>query len=115
MEPPDSVSRCFTVSAVPKIPHVFPKVVTVDFGATCRGKDGKLRKGKIVTIYTGAMLISGNTASVSFVDYYVDSFKIEGTDRIENTSASNTRAWTVKLLMGKLPILKMGNGINGTQ
>ena len=99
---PDTVSRCFTVSAVPKIAHQFPKVVSVDFGAGCQGKDGKIRKGKIVTVYTGPMFISGSTASVSFVDYYVDSFKIEGTERIENTSSSNTRGWTVKIVNGKI-------------
>lgn len=48
---PDSISsRCFTVSVIPHIAHQFPKTVTIDFGTTgCIGKDGKTRKGKIVS------------------------------------------------------------------
>ncbi|KAA9041756.1 hypothetical protein FW778_06990 [Ginsengibacter hankyongi] len=52
---PDSASsRCFTVNVVPHIAHQFPKTVTIDFGtAGCLGKDGKLRKGKIVDYLYG--------------------------------------------------------------
>ena len=100
---PDSASaRCFTVSVVPHILHQFPKTVTIDFGAGCLGKDGKLRKGKIVTIYTGPMFIPGSKSSTTFVDYSVDSFAIEGTHTVENTSSSNKAQWTVKVIDGKI-------------
>jgi len=101
---PDSVhSRCFTVTVVPHIAHQFPKTVTIDFGTTgCIGRDGKLRKGTIVTIYTGPMFIPGSTTSTTFVDYSVDSFKIEGTHTVANTSLSNKKQWTVKVIDGKI-------------
>ena len=114
---PDSASsRCFTVTVVPHIAHQFPKTVTIDFGIGCLGKDGKLRKGKIVTIYTGPMSIPGSTTSTTFVDYSVDSFKIEGTHTVENTSLSNKKQWTVKVIDGKITnassgIWKMWNSI----
>ncbi len=94
--------RCFTVEVVPNIPHVFPKTVTVDFGEGCVGRDGKLRKGKIVSIYTGPMFISGSKTATTFVDYSVDSFSIEGTHTVENTSTSNKMGWTVKVIDGKI-------------
>jgi hypothetical protein len=106
---PDSSSRCFTVSVVPHTPHVFPKTVIIDFGTGCLGRDGKLRKGKIVSIYTGPMFIPGNKTSTTFVDYSVDSFKIEGTHTVENTSTSNKKEWTVKVIDGKITNTNSGN------
>ncbi len=99
---PNTPSRCFTVTVVPNTPHVFPKTVTVDFGTGCLGRDGKLRKGKIVTTYTGPMMTPGSKATTTFVDYNVDSFKVEGTHSVENTSTSNNRSFTVKVVDGKI-------------
>ncbi len=99
---PDSASRCFTVTVVPAIPHVFPKTVTVDFGSGCLGRDGKYRKGKIVSIYTAPMRIPGSKVSTTLVDYYVDSFKVEGTHITENTSTSNMQGWKVTVLDAKI-------------
>jgi len=106
---PDSTSRCFTVTVTPKTLHVFPKVITIDFGTGCLGKDGKLRKGKIISTYTGPMFIPGNTTTTTFEDYNVDSFKIEGTHMVENTSTSNKKSWTVKVVNGKITNTITGN------
>lgn len=106
---PDPSPRCFTVSVIPNIPHVFPKTITIDFGSGCIGRDGKLRKGKIVSIYTGPMFIPGSKTSTTFVDYSVDSFKIEGTHTVENTSSFNKKEWTVKVIDGKITNTNNGN------
>ena len=98
----DSVGRCFTITVVPKTLHVFPKVVTIDFGTGCLGKDGKLRKGRIMTTYTGPMFVPGNSATSTFADYQVDSLRIGGTNSVENTSTSNKLAWNVKVVDGKI-------------
>ena len=95
-------ARCFTITVVPNIPHVFPKTVTIDFGTGCLGRDGKFRKGKIVSIYTNPMFVPGAKVSTTFVGYYVDSFKIEGTHITENTSTSNMQGWKVKVINGKI-------------
>jgi hypothetical protein len=87
---------------VPNIPHVFPKTVTIDFGTGCLGRDGKYRKGKIVSIYTNPMVVPGAKVSTTFVGYYVDSFKIEGTHITENTSTSNMQGWKNKVINGKI-------------
>ncbi len=97
-----NTARCFTITVAPNIPHVFPKTVTVDFGAGCLGRDGKYRKGKIVSIYTNPMVLPGAKVSTTFVGYYVDSFNIEGTHITENTSTSNMQGWKVKVIDGKI-------------
>jgi hypothetical protein len=94
--------RCYTVTVVPNIPGVFPKTVTIDFGNGCLGRDGKYRKGKIVSIYTNRMLVPGAKISTTFLNYYVDSFKIEGTHITENTSTSNMQGWKVSVLDAKI-------------
>lgn len=99
---PDTLSRCFTISVVPNIPGVFPKTVTIDFGTGCLGRDGKYRSGKIVSIYTNRMVVPGAKVSTTFLNYHVDSFKIEGTHITENTSTSNLQGWKVTVLNGKI-------------
>lgn len=94
--------RCFTVTVVPNIPHVFPKTVTIDFGSGCLGRDGKFRKGKIVSIYTNPMVVPGAKVSTTFVGYFVDSFHIEGTHISENTSTSNMQGWKNVVIDGKI-------------
>lgn len=98
----DSANRCFTITVVPNIPHVFPKTVTIDFGAGYLCRDGKYRKGKIVTIYTGPMVVSSSKVSTTFVGYHVDNFAIEGTHITENTSTSNMQGWKVSVINGKI-------------
>ena len=99
---PTNNIRCFTITVVPNIPHVFPKTVTIDFGTGCLGRDGKYRKGKIVSIYTNPMVVPGAKVSTTFVDYFVDSFHIEGTHITENTSTSNMQGWKVVVIDGKI-------------
>ncbi len=98
----DSTARCFTVTVEPSTLHVFPKTVTIDFGSGCLGKDGKMRKGKIITTYTGPMFQSGSKATTTFDNYNVDSFHIEGTHEVENTSTANVLSWSVKITGGKI-------------
>lgn len=97
-----STQRCFTVTVVPNIPGVFPKTVTIDFGNGCTGRDGKVRKGKIVSIFTNRMLVPGAKVSTTFVGYHVDSFHIEGTHITENTSTSNMQGLKLKVIEGKI-------------
>lgn len=99
---PTNNTRCFTITVVPNIPHVFPKTVTIDFGTGCLGRDGKYRKGKIVSIYTNPMVVPGAKVSTTFVDYFVDSFHIEGTHITENTSTSNMQGWKITVINGKI-------------
>ncbi len=94
--------RCFTVTITPTTQGVFPKTVTLDFGNGCPGRDGRIRKGKIITTYTGRMVMPGSKATTTFDNHFVDSVKVEGTHSIQNVSTSNNRSFNVKVENGKL-------------
>jgi hypothetical protein len=104
-----TTTRCYTVTVVPQQPGVFPKTVTIDFGNGCLGRDGKYRKGKIVSIYTKRLLVPGAIVSTTFVGYHVDSFKIEGTHITKNTSTSNMQGLKVTVIDGKITNTNNGN------
>lgn len=94
--------RCFTITVVPQQPGVFPKTVTINFGTGCVGRDGKLRKGKIITVYTGPMRAPGSKATTTFDGYKVDSMAVAGVHEVINVSTSNNKIFTTKVIEGKL-------------
>ncbi len=98
----DSTSHCFTVTITPETPEVFPKTVIIDFGDGCLGSDGRTRKGKIITVFSGRMITPGSTATTTFQDYYVNNILVEGTHIIQNNSISNNAIFTVTVHDGKL-------------
>ncbi len=98
----DSLPHCFTVTIIPLDPLVFPKTVTIDFGTGCTGTDGHTRRGKIITVYTGPMIIPGSRATTTFDGFYTDSIKVEGTHIVQNNSTGNHFIFSVKVENGKL-------------
>lgn len=101
----DRVSPCYTVTVTRlNPPDLFPVKVVIDFGPTpCRGLDGHYRRGKIITVYTGRLLNPGALATTTFDGFYVDTIKVEGTHKIQNTSPSNLiRQFTVDVINAKL-------------
>lgn len=97
-----SGQRCFTVTVTPQQSNSFPRTIVIDFGAGCLGRDGRLRKGKISTVYTGRMVMPGSKATTTFDNHFVDSIKVEGTHSVENVSTSNQRSFNLKVVNGKL-------------
>lgn len=96
-------ARCFTVTVTRLNPPAnFPVKIVVDFGNGCIGRDGKTRKGKIITEYTNRLVIPGAKASTTFDGYYVDSFKVEGTHIIENKSTQNSLVFRNQVIGGKI-------------
>lgn len=100
-DPPNG-NRCFTITVSPRDPGVFPKTVTINYGTGCLGRDGKLRKGKIITVYTKPLIVPGAQATTEFDGYYIDSVKVEGRHIIKNNSTSAVLIFTRLVLNGKL-------------
>lgn len=98
----DSAGRCVIVTIVPRDLLVFPKTVTFDYGTGCKGRDGKIRKGKIITTYSGPMVKPGSTATTRFEGFSVDSIKVSGTHITKNNSTSAVLIFTRKVENGKL-------------
>lgn len=69
-----------------------PKVMTIDFGTSCTGKDGKIRSGKII-VTTESFTRFSSVRNKSFENYYVDEKKIEGSivKTILKDTANNIR------------------------
>lgn len=86
----------------------FPVRITMDFGTTgCVGRDGRTRRGKIITLYTNRLVVPGAIATTTFDGYYVDSTKVEGTHKVTNSGTGqigNPPAfqYTVNVVDGKL-------------
>lgn len=56
---------------------VSPQVMTIDFGTSCSGKDGKIRSGKIIVTSTSFNTFP-SIRSKSFENFLVEGKKIEG-------------------------------------
>jgi hypothetical protein len=94
--------RCATVTIVPRDRNAWPKTVTIDYGNGCIMRDGKLRKGKIITVYSGPMFEPGSIATTTFQNHWVDSVQVEGTHVAKNNSTSAARIFTRSVKDGKL-------------
>lgn len=94
----DSIPDCVNITATPLTEGSrFPLQVVIDFGEGCTGLDGRVRKGKIITVYSNRAYMPGSTISTSFEGYFVNSLKIEGTHVITNTSSANGFSFTVAI------------------
>ena len=63
----------------------FPRVITIDFGTgDCTTQDSVIRSGKIIVTTTAFFLEKGAERIVSFENYTVNDFQIEGTHTITN-------------------------------
>ncbi|WP_133055307.1 hypothetical protein [Niastella koreensis] len=94
---------CYTV-AVKQLSSAtrFPLQITVDFGSGCTAKDGRTRAGKITVVYTGSLVISGNSATTVFDNYYLDNIKVEGTHKLSNTGTLTQKSYTTQVINAKL-------------
>jgi hypothetical protein len=85
-------------------PSVWPKVITIDYGAGCTGYYGSTRKGKILITVSARRNVVNSTRTVTFNNYYFNGIKVEGSHETKNLGANaNQRIeFSVKLTNGKL-------------
>lgn len=92
----DSAPPCVSITITrSNPPEVFPLRIVMDFRSGCTARDGHTRSGKIITEYTGRLIVPGKSATTVFDNFKIDSTLVEGTHKITNTSTSNTRQFTV--------------------
>lgn len=98
-----SRSSCAKWTVSPTQPNAFPKTVVIDFGSGCEIK-GRVRSGKIITVYTGRLSDPGASATTSFENYSIDSITVAGTHKITNTTSgtNNMRQFTVEVKNARL-------------
>lgn len=99
----DTVPACVTVTVTHLNPPAqFPVKVVIDFGSGCTGRDGRIRRGKIITTYTARLVVPGAVAETHFDGYYVNDVHVEGVHRVENQSTSQQSVFNIKVVNGKL-------------
>ena len=96
------IGDCATIIVTPN-DSTYPKTVTIDFGDSCVGNDGKVRKGKMVLHFTAPVRHPGSVVTLTFVNYYVNNIHIEGTKIFRNLSEPPALIkWSIETLNGKV-------------
>jgi hypothetical protein len=85
---------------------VWPKIITIDYGTGCSGFNDNVRKGKIIIEVTGPRLTIGSKRTITFVDYYFNDIKVEGTKVLENSGYNSNQNLLVSVTLtgGKLTL-----------
>lgn len=85
---------------------VWPKEISIDFGAGCSGLFDNSRSGKILITVTGPRKVAESKKTVTFDNYYFNGIKVEGTKELENMGYNNNQnlVFSVKLMNGKLTL-----------
>jgi len=101
----DSMSTCISISIIRlSTTEAFPVTIIMDFGGGCRGQDGHIRFGKIITTYTGRLTEAGKSATASFEGFKFDSIAVEGSYTLTNTTSTGTsqRQFTIEVKEARL-------------
>ncbi len=93
------IISCATVTITPA--QGFPKTIVIDFGTSCT-HNGITRSGKINIVLTDSVRRPGSTATMTFTNYFVNFYKVEGTITWTNTSTPGTRSWRREIVGGKI-------------
>ena len=97
---------CPTITVTRPTSALWPKIVTVDYGTSCTGINDNVRSGKIVIEATGPRLDAGSKRTITFINYFFNGIKVEGTKVLENMGYNNSQnlVISVKLTDGKLTL-----------
>ncbi len=93
---------CATITISPADPAVYPKTMTIDFGTGCTSSNGVTRKGKLIATLSGRIRTTGSVVGVTFDNYYVNNYKVEGNFSITNNSTGNGLNFTTQTTNGKV-------------
>ncbi|HXH18471.1 MAG TPA: hypothetical protein VNJ07_05260 [Chitinophagales bacterium] len=89
----------------------FPMTLTIDFGSGCTDAYGVVRKGKIICVYSGQYRDAGSTVTITTDNYYVNDFKVEGTEIITNNGRNNNGNLEFSVAVSNGKITKPNGGI----
>lgn len=97
-------AACATVTISPQDLTTWPKTITIDYGSTgCTGINGWVRKGKISYTLTKLPRETGAVVNVSFDNFFVNGYKLEGSYSITNNGSTDANLnITTRLVNGKI-------------
>lgn len=97
----EKIGDCAIITVTPN-DSTYPKTVTIDFGDSCLGNDGKVRSGKLVLHFTGPVRRPGSVVTLTFIRYHVNRVHIEGTKIFKNLSESPVHKWSIEAVDGQV-------------
>jgi hypothetical protein len=95
------IGQCATITVTGNFPA---KNIKIDFGTGCTSPNGVVRKGIVNILLTDSVRTPGSIATITFDNYYVNTFKKEGTITRTNTTVagSNTLSHNRTVTNGKI-------------
>jgi hypothetical protein len=96
-----AIGLCATITVTPN-DSTYPKTITIDFGESCAGLDGKLRSGKIIINLTAPLRKPGSILTATLENFYINHIHIEGTKTVTNQSENGTVKFSVQVTGGKV-------------
>jgi hypothetical protein len=97
---------CPSITVTRPSAAIWPKTVTIDYGSGCSGFYDNTRSGKIIIEVTGPRFTVGSKRTVTFVNYFFNNIKVEGTKVLETKEYNSNQKLIVlvKLTGGKLTL-----------
>ncbi len=95
----NNIIPCATVTITPAVG--FPKTIVINFGTACTA-NGITRSGIVRIVLSDSVRRNGSTAVMTFENYFVNAFKVEGRITWTNTSTPGTKSWTRLTENGKI-------------
>jgi len=96
-----AIGLCATITVTPN-DTTYPKTITIDFGDSCVGLDGKLRSGKIIINLTAPLRKPGSILTAMLENFYINHIHIEGTKTVTNQSENGAVKFSVQVTGGKV-------------
>ena len=96
-----AIGDCATITVSPN-DSTYPKTITINFGDSCVGRDGKLRSGAVIIDLTAPLRRPGSVMTVTLRNFSVNHIKLEGTKTISNLSIPPAHKWNVQISGGKV-------------
>ncbi|TAL49509.1 MAG: hypothetical protein EPN92_02805 [Chitinophagaceae bacterium] len=96
-----SIGDCANITVSPN-DSTYPKTITIDFGDSCVGRDGKLRSGAIILHFTAPLRRPGSVVTITFRNFYLNHVHLEGTKIFSNLSDPPVHKWSVQVVGGKV-------------
>jgi hypothetical protein len=91
------------------------KTITIDWGTSnCTCNDGKSRRGKLVSTFTGSYFAQGTVITHTPVDYYVNDNKVEGTKTVTNMGINSSGQIYYNVEVDGIVTMSTGEVINYT-
>jgi hypothetical protein len=98
------LNGCYEETLNNATPGVWPKILTLDFGAGCTGADGRTRAGKVILTISNFILLPNATITITLDGYSVNGVGLKGTKEITNLASASGFSYKTKVTGGVISL-----------